>query len=526
MYNPNEDKRENENNMEPIHGHVENEHEEKVLNENEYSENTSNAYESKDMEQNAAEDAKAEEVKSEQSQQTYHSETLRDYTPEDAQPMCFESETTEKAEKAENTEHVHQEFTEEDTAEHSEHASGPREERRKQEKNKNCYAEHVKKHSKKRNSGWAKLIAGCLIIGLAGGTGIGAGYGVVEQHYQNAGGSTVTSSGTMNVEKTATGTGMSTIDVVRAVKPSVVSITTKIEGVTSYYGAFSVPYEGEGAGSGVIFYSDDDKIAIVTNNHVIEDATEVYATINDTTSVQAKVVGTKSDSDLAVLTISWDDLRAAGIDEVTVATFGDSDKLEVGESVIAIGNAMGLGLSATDGIVSVKNQTISVDNNTLNVIQTSAAINSGNSGGALVNSRGEVVGINTAKYNSSMAEGMGYAIPSNEVISVAQDLLEDGTVTTPYIGIMGTSITSENASLYKLPVGALIVEVTEGGPAAQAGIQAGDIITEFNGKTVMDMDSLSELVKETEIGQTVSVHIIRNGEKGMDLQLTIQDKNA
>ena len=525
MYNPNEDKRENENNMEPIHGHVENEHEEKVLSENEYSENTSNAYESKDVEQNAAEDAKVEEVKSEQSQQTYHSETLRDYTPEDAQPMCFESETTEKAEKAEDTEHVHQEFTAENTAEHSEHAAGPREERRKQEKNKNCYAEHVKKHSKKKNSGWAKLIAGCLIIGLAGGTGIGAGYGVVEQHYQNAG-STVTSSGTMNVEKTATGTGMSTIDVVRAVKPSVVSITTKIEGVTSYYGAFSVPYEGEGAGSGVIFYSDDDKIAIVTNNHVIEDATEVYATINDTTSVQAKVVGTKSDSDLAVLTISWDDLRAAGIDEVTVATFGDSDKLEVGESVIAIGNAMGLGLSATDGIVSVKNQTISVDNNTLNVIQTSAAINSGNSGGALVNSRGEVVGINTAKYNSSMAEGMGYAIPSNEVISVAQDLLEDGTVTTPYIGIMGTSITSENASLYKLPVGALIVEVTEGGPAEQAGIQAGDIITEFNGKTVMDMDSLSELVKETEIGQTVSVHIIRNGEKGMDLQLTIQDKNA
>ena len=496
MYNPNEDKRENDNNMEPIHGHGENEREEKV-----FSENESHVQESRELEQNVtAEDAKAEEVKNEHPQQTYHSETLRDYTPEDAQPMCFESEAAEKTGSAGN---AHQESVREERTEESVHVAGPREERRKQEKNKNCYAEHVKKHSKKKNSGWAKLIAGCLIIGLAGGTGIGAGYGVIEQHYQNAGGSTMTSSGTVNVEKTATGTGMSTIDVVRAVKPSVVSITTKIEGVTSYYGAFSVPYEGEGA-----------------------DATEVYATINDTTSVQAKVVGTKSDSDLAVLTISWDDLRAAGIDEVTVATFGDSDSLEVGESVIAIGNAMGLGLSATDGIVSVKNQTISVDNNTLNVIQTSAAINSGNSGGALVNSRGEVVGINTAKYNSSMAEGMGYAIPSNEVISVAQDLLEDGTVTTPYIGIMGTSITSENASLYKLPVGALIVEVTEGGPAAKAGIQAGDIITEFNGKTVMDMDSLSELVKETEIGQTVSVHIIRNGEKAMDVQLTVQDKNA
>ena len=330
----------------------------------------------------------------------------------------------------------------------------------------------------------------------------------------------------MVIQQTASTSAMSVVDVVSKVKPSVVSITTKIEGVTQYYGAFSVPYQGEGAGSGVIFYSDDDKIAIVTNNHVIEDATEVYATINDTASVPAKVVGTKSDSDLAVLTISWDDLRAAGIEEITVAEFGNSDEIEVGESVIAIGNAMGQGLSATDGIVSIKNQTISVDNNTLEVIQTSAAINSGNSGGALVNSKGQVIGINTAKYNSSMAEGMGYAIPSNEVAAVAQDLLEDGTASTPYIGIIGTSITSGNASLYKLPVGALVVEVTEGGPAQQAGLQAGDIITEFNGQTVMDMETLTEIVKGTEIGQTVSVHIIRNGETGMDLSLTIADKNA
>lgn len=463
--------------------------------------------------------AQEKSVAAEQTEGAQHGEVRRDYTPEDAQPMCFESESTE------NRESVRKESAAEEKAEQTIHETESKEKHSQQEKSKKCYAEHVKKRSKKRGNGWAKLVAGCLIVGLAGGTGIGAGYGVVEQYYENEGG-VAADSGTVNVEKTSTGSGMSTIDVVRSVKPSVVSITTKIEGMTSYYGAFSVPYEGEGAGSGVIFYSDDDKIAIVTNNHVIEDAKEVYATINDTASVKAKVVGTKSDSDLAVLTVAWDDLKAAGIDEVTVASFGDSDKLEVGESVIAIGNAMGLGLSATDGIISVTNQTINVDNNTLDVIQTSAAINSGNSGGALVNSRGEVIGINTAKYNSSMAEGMGYAIPSNEVISVAQDLLEDGTVTTPYIGIIGTSITSENASLYKLPVGALIMEVTEGGPAAQAGIQAGDIITEFNGKTVMDMDSLSELVKETEIGQKVSVHIIRNGEKGVDLQLTIADKNA
>lgn len=389
-----------------------------------------------------------------------------------------------------------------------------------------CYAEHVKK-SKKKSNGWTKLIAGCLIVGIAGGASLGAGYGVVQNYYHNAPTNVTTSEGNhMTIQQTASTSAMSVVDVVRTVKPSVVSITTKIEGVTQYYGAFSVPYQGEGAGSGVIFYSDDNKIAIVTNNHVVEDATEVYATINDTASVPAKIVGTKSDSDLAVLTITWDDLRAAGIEDVTVAEFGNSDDIEVGESVIAIGNAMGQGLSATDGIISIKNQTISVDNNTLEVIQTSAAINSGNSGGALVNSKGQVIGINTAKYNSSMAEGMGYAIPSNEVWTVAQDLLEDGTASTPYIGIMGTSITSGNASLYKLPVGALIVEVTEGGPAQQAGLQVGDIITEFNGKSVMDMETLSEIVKETEIGQTVSVHVIRNGETGMDVSLTIADKNA
>lgn len=390
-----------------------------------------------------------------------------------------------------------------------------------------CYQEKVKK-TKKKQKGWAKLVAGCLIVSLVGGPGIGAGYALMQHHFatEEVTNQPTKDGGNMIVQQTSSRTDLSVIDVVSNVKPSVVSITTKIEGVTQYYGAFRMPYQGEGAGSGVIFHSDEEKIAIVTNNHVVSDAKEVYATIDDKASVKAKVVGTKEDSDLAVLTISWADLKAAGIDEVTAAEFGDSDQLQVGESVVAIGNAMGQGLSATDGIISMKNQTIALQGNPLNVIQTSAAINSGNSGGALVNRKGQVIGINTAKYNSEMTEGMGYAIPSNEVASIAQDLLEDGTVETPYIGIVGTSISAENASLYKLPVGALIMEVAEASPAQHAGIEAGDIITEFNGKKVMDMQSLSELVKKTTVGQTVSVHLIRNGETGMDVHLTIADKNA
>lgn len=386
------------------------------------------------------------------------------------------------------------------------------------------YEEKVKKTPKKKK-GWAKFIAGCLIVSIAGGGSIGAGYGAVQHYFQKESG--VQSTNVTDTEKISFLTdGLSTVDIVKKVKPSVVSVSTTVTGTAKYFGKYTVPYESEGAGSGVIFYSDDSKVAIATNNHVIEGASSIFVTFEGNISVSAKVIGTKSESDLAVLSVSWDDLKAAGITSVATATFGDSDALEVGEYVIAIGNAMGMGLSATDGIISMKEQTINVDGNSLKVLQTSAAINSGNSGGALVNSKGEVIGINTAKYNSSMAEGMGYAIPSNYIKPIVEELLESGTQPKPYIGITGTSITEENASLYKLPVGALIMEVAENGPAANAGLQVGDVITQYDGKTVMDMDTLVELVNGTEIGKTVDVHAVRDGQKSIDLKIKIGDKNA
>ncbi len=386
------------------------------------------------------------------------------------------------------------------------------------------YEEKVKKTPKKKK-GWAKFIAGCLIVSIAGGGSIGAGYGAVQHYFQKESG--VQTTNVTDTEKISFLTdGLSTVDIVKKVKPSVVSVSTTVTGTAKYFGKYAVPYESEGAGSGVIFYSDDSKVAIATNNHVIEGASSIFVTFEGNISVSAKAIGTKSESDLAVLSVSWDDLKVAGITSVATATFGDSDALEVGEYVIAIGNAMGMGLSATDGIISMKEQTINVDGNALKVLQTSAAINSGNSGGALVNGKGEVIGINTAKYNSSMAEGMGYAIPSNYIKPIVEELLESGTQPKPYIGITGTSITEENASLYKLPVGALIMEVTENGPAANAGLQVGDVITQYDGKTVMDMDTLVELVNGTEIGKTVDVHAVRDGQKSIDLKIKIGDKNA
>ena len=382
------------------------------------------------------------------------------------------------------------------------------------------YEEKVKRPRKKeRKHGWAKLIAGCLIVSIVGGSAVGVSYSAAQNHFQKQNGTEIVSAS--NTESVSYLTsGLSTVDIVKKVKPSVVSVSTTTTGVTQYMGHFTVPYEAEGAGSGVIFYSDTDKVAIATNNHVIEEANSIYVTFEGDISVAAKVVGTKSESDLAVLTVSWSDLKKAGIEKVSTATFGDSDDLQVGECVIAIGNAMGMGLSATDGIVSMKEQTINVDGNSLTVLQTSAAINSGNSGGALVNSKGEVIGINTAKYNSSMAEGMGYAIPSNYIKPVVEQLLETGTQPKPYIGITGT-----NASLYNLPVGALVLEVEEDGPAAKAGLQSGDIITIFNGKDIKDMDSLVSALDGLEVGKKVELTIVRDNKQNKTLQISIADKN-
>ena len=384
------------------------------------------------------------------------------------------------------------------------------------------YEEQVKKPSKKKK-GWVKFVVGCLIIGITGGASVGAGYGVVDNLMSGRNAVAGTPAG---IQQASSGAVYAATEIVKAVKPSVVSVSTKISGMTSYFGAFSVPYESEGAGSGVIFYSDDSRVAIATNNHVIENANTIYVTFEGDISVPAKVIGTRSESDLAVLTVSWKDLNDAGIEQVTTAVFGDSDALEVGEYVIAIGNAMGMGLSATDGIISMKEQTINVEGNNLGVLQTSAAINSGNSGGALVNASGEVIGINTAKYNSAMVEGMGYAIPSNYIIPIVEELLQTGTQPKPYIGITGTNITEETAPMYKLPVGALVLEVTKGSPAEKAGLEVGDVITQFDGQTVMDMDSLVERVNAAKIGSTVDMYVIRGGNTGVALEIRIEDKNS
>ena len=393
------------------------------------------------------------------------------------------------------------------------------------------YTETVKKKGVKKETSFKKFIAACLVVSLFGGTGIGASYAVMQNLVLNE---KVSADNEGNVSEnkitasaqpvSSTSGTMTAVDVIDAVYPSVVNINMQVSGTTNYYG-FSVPYEGSGSGSGVIFDMDDEYVYIVTNNHVVDSATGLSVSVTGAESITATVVGTDASNDLAVIKALKSDFKAAGIDNIVAAKFGDSDNLKVGQSVLAIGNALGEGKSATGGMISMLDKTIEVDGISLNVLQTSAAINPGNSGGALVNYAGEIIGINTAKTSTTVAEAMGYAIPSNTVKKIMEQLEVNGTTPQPYLGIMGSDITDDIADMYKLPVGVLVRQVMDGGGAAMAGLKEGDVIVSFAGKSIMNMESLISTLKEQEVGTTVEMDIIRDAKTSMTLNVKILDSN-
>lgn len=293
-------------------------------------------------------------------------------------------------------------------------------------------------------------------------------------------------------------------DIVKATMPSVVSITTKtVQEVQDYFGMYSfggsstLQQEVEGSGSGIIIGQSGEELLMVTNNHVVENADTVTITFADDKSYEAQVKGTDSDSDLAVVSVKLDDISDDTKKQISVATVGDSDEIEVGEQVLAIGNALGYGQSVTTGIVSAKNRTLSKSNSTedtddgnVKLIQTDAAINPGNSGGPLLNMDGEVIGINSVKMASSGIEGMGYAIAisdvkdrltglMNETTREKVDTKEQGT-----LGIVGETVSNDAIQMYGIPEGVFVSEVTDGAAAENGGIQKNDIITEFDGKKI------------------------------------------
>ncbi|NLM46032.1 MAG: PDZ domain-containing protein [Firmicutes bacterium] len=296
--------------------------------------------------------------------------------------------------------------------------------------------------------------------------------------------------------------------VVRAaekVVPAVVGITNKVDVFSMFHGRTIL--QDKATGSGVIIDPDG---YIVTNNHVIDEADEIWVTLGDDKEYKAELVGKDRVSDLAVIKIDAQNLPAA--------TFGDSDKIVVGEMAIAIGNPLGLRFSqsVTVGYISSKQREITDGTQTLYVIQTDAAINSGNSGGPLVNLKGEVIGINTAKIMLTGVEGMGFAIPSNTVKKVTEELIDKGYVVRPRLGVYnGGDIDAALARQLQLPVeyGMIVYAVDPGSPAEKAGMRSGDIIIEFNGKKIETFSDLQKAIYAQKVGDTVEIVVVRDRQK-------------
>ena len=330
-------------------------------------------------------------------------------------------------------------------------------------------------------------------------------------------------------ESTAKGS-LDVSGIVEAAMPSIVSITTKsVEEVQNYYGMFgqygayspSQEQEVQGSGSGIIIGKNDSELLIATNYHVVEGAETLSVGFCDSTACEAKVKGYDSEKDLAVVAVSLDDIDSDTMDAITIATIGNSDDLKVGAQVVAIGNALGYGQSVTTGIVSAKNRQLNSDDtvgdydsdrtSATNLIQTDAAINPGNSGGALLNMNGEVVGINSAKLASTEVEGIGYAIAISDVTDTLESLMNEETRDKVdnhgVLGITVKSVDSEVSEAYGVPEGVLVRDVTEGGAADEAGIEAKSIITKFAGKVVTTKEQLVDFLSYYEPGEDVELTI-------------------
>lgn len=291
--------------------------------------------------------------------------------------------------------------------------------------------------------------------------------------------------------------------IIKETKPSIVTITTLNEQANNF---FNLNLNYEDAGSGIIFHETSTKLYILTNNHVIENAVKVGVAVDDNEAVLANFVGKDESNDLAVISVEKSALKDIGATDFSVAKFGDSSLITEGSSVIAIGNALGEGNTATLGIISSTNASVKINGKDVSMLQTTAAINPGNSGGALINSKGEVIGVNTAKVVSKSIEGIGYSIPSNTFIPIVEKIMNN---TNPaslgvYVRDLNSEFNFENLG------GALVVEVIEGGAAHLSGIRAGDIITSINKAPIFNSQQLIDEIKNYSAGKTIELTVLRN----------------
>lgn len=377
---------------------------------------------------------------------------------------------------------------------------------------------------------WASVVAMALVFGLvAGGTMFGvntAAEHLTGRDKAQIGQTQTTSANADASDASDSGTQGTVAEVAQNAMPSLVTISTmSVEEMRNFFGG-TQQYEVEGAGTGVIVGENDTELLIATNYHVVEGARSLSVGFIDEESVEAEVKGTDVDNDLAVVSVKLADIPDDTMNQIKIATIGDSDDMKLGDQVVAIGNALGYGQSVTSGYISAldRDLTLSYEDGTTidstGLIQTDAAINSGNSGGALLNMKGELIGINEAKSssasNGASVDNIGFAIPIDKAQSSLQDMMNQKTREkvdedqASYLGIQGSDVSAEVSELYGVPSGVVVADVVKEGPAANAGMQKGDIITELDGRTISSMSQLQQTLQYYAAGEKVDVVVQRS----------------
>ena len=381
-----------------------------------------------------------------------------------------------------------------------------------------------RKHKRSMNL-YAKVICCAILFGAISGGMVLGSFMIGKNAVKTTASSTTletnaaklsTSSGSKNGSSSSSGDTYTVAQIAEQCKSSVVAITNQsVQEVQTMFG--TMQQQSTGSGSGVIIGKNDTELLIATNNHVVSGAESLTVCFNDDKDAvfDAKIKGTDADNDLAVIAIKLSDISEDVLNSISVATLGDSTQMEVGDQVVAIGNALGFGQSVTSGVISALDREVTIDDTTATLMQTDAAINPGNSGGALFNMKGEVIGINSAKYASDQVEGMGFAIPMAKAQGIIENLMNQETrdkLTSDYgfLNITGQDVSSDVAEMYGIPEGVYVSGTTDGGAAANAGIQKGDIITKLCNTTITSISQLKEELQYYKAGETVEITLQRN----------------
>lgn len=385
-----------------------------------------------------------------------------------------------------------------------------------------------KKKKSKSKKGMGIVAAICAVMLASGGAfyaGVAYNASTVEKLGGNAQAATsnVATANTVAVSDDGTEVSSTITQVVEEAMPSMVSINTitqtSANDTYSYFynyifgDDYDPTYETSSSGSGIIIGQNDEELLIATNNHVVEDSTTIAVEFIDGESYDATIKGTSADNDLAVISVKIADISSDTLSKIKIAKFGNSDDLKLGEPAIAIGNSLGYGQSVTVGYISAKDREVQITDRTMTLIQTDAAINPGNSGGALLNIKGEVIGINSAKYSDTSVEGTGYAIPISEAKPIIDGLMNSTFVSDDekvYLGIYGQSVPDSYKERFDWPAGVYVSQIVDGSPASLAGLVQGDIITAIGGENVETMEELQSQLEKYAVGDKVEITVVRS----------------